>query len=247
MKKFLNKKLYFIIIIFVVCSLLAIFLITRNKNSVNKENLIDENINAEISDIEDNDNNINNIAENTMEKQSNIIQQEDTKEETKNDAINEQNDKKIETQKIQNNEKKETNVKNKQETFPTTTKSTKNQNSATSSKPTNNQQISTSNNTTNNQQDNKTTNNSGSKKDTEEQPEKCKRGQHFMDVGNCGKWFNSHSECEAYYDKIVKEWNDKFNNGEITYEEYLNKCPTSFEDFSCMYCGKYTMNIYYRK
>lgn len=246
MKKFLNKKLYVIILTIMVSFILIVFFIVKNSNPLNEDILINENINQKNNNIEYNDSNIDNITENTIKDQYNIVSQGNTNDESKI----------IENQKPKSNENKGTSASNnkeilekenkKQELSSTTNKVSESQHSNTNSAIKNNQQTSKSN-SENNQPNTKNNNSSDSKNNTEDQLEKCKRGQHLMEVGNCGKWFNSHSECEAYYDKIVKEWNDKFNNGKITYDEYLNKCPTSFEDFSCMCCGKYTMNIYYRK
>ena len=68
---------------------------------------------------------------------------------------------------------------------------------------------------------------------------------HSIPVGNCGKWFNSYSECEKEFYRVSKIWSDKVKNGEIDFDTYQAKAPGGFETFTCMYCGKYTMDIYY--
>lgn len=83
------------------------------------------------------------------------------------------------------------------------------------------------------------------------QPTRCTHNNnHGMDVGNCGKWFNSKNEAISYYEEKIKYWDEWWNstdpndtNADATY--YKN-CPTGYEIWSCMYCNKWTINLYYR-
>lgn len=72
-----------------------------------------------------------------------------------------------------------------------------------------------------------------------------------QDASKCthGKenYFNTREEAIAQYKNKVKEYSDKVKNNEITYEEYIKLCPYGYEDWSCPYCGKWTINMYYRK
>lgn len=85
----------------------------------------------------------------------------------------------------------------------------------------------------------------------ETQPTRCtNNNNHGMDVGNCGKWFNSKNEAISYYEEKIKYWDEWWNstdpndtNADATY--YKN-CPTGYEIWSCMYCNKWTINLYYR-
>ena len=69
----------------------------------------------------------------------------------------------------------------------------------------------------------------------------CKNNNHGMSVGNSGKWFNT----IATYKQESKMWGDKWKNNEISDDEYYRNCPYGYEIWSCMYCGKWTINYYY--
>ena len=84
-------------------------------------------------------------------------------------------------------------------------------------------------------------------KKTEPVIERCtKNSNHGMGVGNSGKWFNSKSEAIAYYDSQTKLWSNKWENFEIDDNTYYKNCPSGYEVWDCMYCGKWTINFYYR-
>lgn len=70
---------------------------------------------------------------------------------------------------------------------------------------------------------------------------------HSIGVGNCGKWYASASEGIAEYDSIISYWGTKWENFEIDNDTYYSKCPSGYQYISCMYCGKYTLDYYYRK
>lgn len=81
----------------------------------------------------------------------------------------------------------------------------------------------------------------------EEKPTKCtNNSNHGMNVGNSGKWFNSKQEAVNYYDSIIKTWGDKWENFEIDSETYDKNCPYGYEVWTCPFCGKWTINFYYR-
>ena len=69
---------------------------------------------------------------------------------------------------------------------------------------------------------------------------------HGMSCGNIGKWFNNKREIEQYLKEIDNNYAQKYENGEITYQEYVTKVPYGYECWSCGYCGKWTGNFYYR-
>ena len=80
-----------------------------------------------------------------------------------------------------------------------------------------------------------------------ETPTRCtKNNNHGMNVGNSGKWFNSKQEAVNYYDSLIKTWGDKWENFEIDSETYDKNCPYGYEVWSCPFCGKWTINFYYR-
>lgn len=70
---------------------------------------------------------------------------------------------------------------------------------------------------------------------------------HSIGVGNCGKWFATTSEGIAEYNSIISYWGTKWENFEIDNDTYYSKCPSGYQYISCMYCGKYTFDYYYRK
>ena len=75
---------------------------------------------------------------------------------------------------------------------------------------------------------------------------KCSDTKHGVGVGNSNKWFNSYNEAVSYYDNLINNYSNQVHSGEITPEEYNKKCPYGYETWSCPYCGKWTLNYYYR-
>ena len=69
---------------------------------------------------------------------------------------------------------------------------------------------------------------------------------HSMSCGNMEKWFNNKNEIEQYLKEIDNSYAEKYENGEITYKEYVTKVPYGYECWSCGYCGKWTGNFKYR-
>ena len=69
---------------------------------------------------------------------------------------------------------------------------------------------------------------------------------HGMSCGNMGRWFNNKREIEQYLKEIDNNYAQKYENGEITYQEYVTKVPYGYECWSCSYCGKWTGNFKYR-
>ena len=75
----------------------------------------------------------------------------------------------------------------------------------------------------------------------------CNGNNHGIGVGNSGKWFNSKDEAISTYRAKIKEWEDKWTDKDnpISDDEYYNNCPCGYEIWTCMYCGKWTLNYYY--
>lgn len=73
----------------------------------------------------------------------------------------------------------------------------------------------------------------------------CASGNHSMGVGNIGRWFNNRNELTSHYQNVVNGWNNKLNNSEITWEEYIKNCPQGYKSWSCSNCGKWTGNFTY--
>ena len=68
---------------------------------------------------------------------------------------------------------------------------------------------------------------------------------HSLDCGNMGKWFSSKSDVKSYVNSVMNKYNSQYENGEITWEEYVKKCPCGYEAWSCSDCGKWTGNFKY--
>ncbi len=101
----------------------------------------------------------------------------------------------------------------------------------------------TGNNTSSNASSSSKPNNNGGSATT---TSGCASGNHSMPTGNCGKWFNSRSECQEYMSQTYEMWAKKLHNNEITREEYNKKCPDGYECWSCSNCGKWTLNYKYK-
>lgn len=76
--------------------------------------------------------------------------------------------------------------------------------------------------------------------------EKCSDTKHGIEVGNSNKWFDSKQEAIKYYEDIIKTWGEKWTNYEIDSETYYKNCPSGYEVFSCPYCEKWTINLFYK-
>ena len=133
-----------------------------------------------------------------------------------------------------------------------TTSSPSNNNSSSQKKETVTQSTTTQKNTT--QTSTPSTSQSSSIKSspqeetkTESTVERCtNNNNHSMSTGNSGKWFNSKSDAIAYYNEQIKYWGEQWENNKIDNDTYYKNCPFGYEIWDCMYCGKWTINFYYR-
>lgn len=69
---------------------------------------------------------------------------------------------------------------------------------------------------------------------------------HSPSVGNIGKWFDTKNDIQQYVENLSNGWFKKYENGDITYEEYVKNFPYGYECYSCSICGKWTANLKYR-
>ena len=148
----------------------------------------------------------------------------------------------------------QTTTKNRQESTQTKSSSSNN-NSNTQKKETVTQSTSQSTATTqtstpSTQTTSQTSSSQSSKQEetkTEPKVDRCtNNNNHGMDVGNSGKWFNSKGDAVAYYNSQVSYWGNQWETDTIDDATYYKNCPTGYEVWSCMYCGKWTINFYYR-
>ena len=62
---------------------------------------------------------------------------------------------------------------------------------------------------------------------------------------SASNYYNTKAEAIAEYDRIINKWSDKWLNNEVDDETYYKNCPDGYEIFSCPYCNKWTINLYY--
>lgn len=76
----------------------------------------------------------------------------------------------------------------------------------------------------------------------------CKgKNDHWMPSGNVGKWYSSKQAFMNGYNSKVDYWNNKLDNDEISYEEYIKQVPRGYEIWQCAECGKWTGNYKYKQ
>lgn len=138
---------------------------------------------------------------------------------------------------------------------PENNKTTENNNNTTASKSNNSVGTSQKSTLSSSEKSNNTGNNTSSNASSSSKPNNnggsatttssCANGNHSMPTGNIGKWFNSRNELNSYYLSVGKEWNNKYSNGKITFEELTKNCPEGYECWSCSNCGKWSGNFKY--
>lgn len=88
--------------------------------------------------------------------------------------------------------------------------------------------------------------NSSSKDNSTTKTTTCtNNSNHSMPTGDIGKWFSSKNDLKNYVEAIMDEWEDKYENGQISWKEKCNNCPQGWECWNCAYCGKWTGNFKY--
>lgn len=78
------------------------------------------------------------------------------------------------------------------------------------------------------------------------QKKQCDGNNHKITSGNTGKWFDTQAQADNYYNQELEKWGKKWETGAIKKDEYLEKCPSGYETWSCPQCQKWTLNFYYR-
>ena len=220
-----NLKIIFLLMA-VICIILlgtSIYLLTKKKNQTNNgEN--NEILNNAITEnaVEENiekDNVINTVEQNEIVEQSNEkIKQT---EQPKQTEVETKNTIKNTTTKANNKTETQKEVQ-KQEKQTTTKVEEKQETKAEEQKP----------------------------QETKKEENKVVRcttnNNHGMNIGNSNRWFDTYNSAVAYYDNLISNYGSKLRAEEITIEEYDKKCPCGYETWSCPYCGKWTVNFYYR-
>lgn len=87
--------------------------------------------------------------------------------------------------------------------------------------------------------------NSTQEKEQETVITKCTETNHMIETGNSGKWFDTKQEAVAFYEKEIKEWEEKWLKDEIDDDTYYKNCPDGYEYLSCPLCQKWTLTLFY--
>lgn len=241
----MKKKIFItilIIFILLMCSMIGVWIFVHPKdatitlakdNSIN-ENTIDISTNTIPDEVESKSNII--IAESELKLETKTEPEEELQKQ--DDLVVEKTSNKPSTPTVTSTSS--TN-KNTQSNNTNNTQNNKNTNTKSTTSPSNVENTKTTDTTTTKPVDKPTE----TKPVT--QPIRCTHNNnHGMDVGNCGKWFNSKNEAIAYYEEKINYWGKLWESYQIEDSEYYKNCPTGYEYWSCMYCNKWTINLYYR-
>ena len=246
MKKYLYFVIPIIIFLIMVLSFICLYQNKKDVNSTVMNEVINETLevnNENINTIEPEDdspetvNNEDLITESEIKQVDEVVKKENTKSTT---SVSNSNSSIKTTSTI----KKETSTENikKEESKVTVKVEEKKEETKPSLPQTTESTIPKEDSTTSN--DNTKT----EEVKTEEIVVRCTTNHnHSIGVGNCGKWYSSTSEGIAEYDSIISYWGTKWEMFEIDNDTYYSKCPSGYQYISCMYCGRYTFDYYYRK
>lgn len=166
---------------------------------------------------------IENVENKSEEKENSQISNSDNNKTTKNETKDNNEEKKTETIKTDN--KKEEQKENiKQEVIQNNKETTKKEETKSEESYT------------------EETINVAEKKE-------CIGNNHGMGVGNSGKWFETKEEAISYYTNLIDYWDEWWQkadpNDTEADETYYKNCPDGYEIWSCPYCNKWTINLYY--
>lgn len=233
-----NKKLVNLIIIALIIALIITAVIIKNTqaNSSESDIAIEDEIVNEIKNINEIEDTSEIITEETNNILENVISESD-KENTQEADIIEQ--KSI----ISKEEPKETNVNTQEKKVDNSKKKEQPKTTQTKTQETISKQETQMQEQKIQEQPKQET-----KTEPIKEPEKpkCSDSKHGVGVGNSDRWFNSYSEAIAFYDSLINNYSNQVHSGDITSEEYNKLCPYGYETWSCPYCGKWTLNYYYR-
>lgn len=166
---------------------------------------------------------IENVDSKSEEKENSQISNSDNNKTTKNETKDNKEEKKTETIKTEN-KKEEQKENTKQEVTPNNKETTKKEETKSEESYT------------------EETINVAEKKE-------CIGNNHGMGVGNSGKWFETKEEAISYYTNLIDYWDEWWQkadpNDTEADETYYKNCPDGYEIWSCPYCNKWTINLYY--
>ena len=79
-------------------------------------------------------------------------------------------------------------------------------------------------------------------KKKEDKAKKEEKHKHRFTVN--GGWYKTSDEAIRKFQSISDQWNKKYEDGEISWDEYCRKCPTGYEIYRCT-CGMQGLNLMY--
>lgn len=185
----MKKYIFFSSIILIIITLsLTITMKSLNKNNESSEIL-----------SKDNQTNLDNVQENVIEfseiDENNNVQDNEFREETKSQIVN--NYEEIKIKEVQQEEKQEEKIVSPTPEIKKATPTTKSKESKEEQKEVVKTEIPKI--VEPKQEENKKI-----------ETYKCSGSNHGVGVGNSQKWFNSESEAISYYKSIIKNWGDKW-------------------------------------
>lgn len=84
------------------------------------------------------------------------------------------------------------------------------------------------------------------KKDNEKKKQETetqnKPHQHMFTVN--GGWYKTNNEAIRKFQSLTDQWNKKYEDGKISWDEFCQRCPSGYEIFRCT-CGMYGLNLTY--
>ena len=232
----MRKKKIIILIIALTIASIIIALIINQVISTKSESNID--VKNEIVKEINNTNEFQETSENVIEN-TNVIQEENISivEDTKEEVLLNQGNKVQEDENIQ--EQKNA-TENTQEKIAEGTKQAEIKETVQTS-----EEINTTKNESKEEKQEQTVQENKTENVVQEKP-KCSDTKHGIVAGNSNKWFDSYEEADSFYNAEIEVWGKQWENGEIDKDEYLEKCPSGYEVWTCPLCQKWTLNFYYR-
>jgi hypothetical protein len=230
-------KLVLICTVFIIVLIIGIVYIKLNKNDVYNQIKTLDDKSAEAEETEIMESNIEDIViEEPTKNVSNVKEQVITQDTPTNT--------KIDTQPA--NQNNNTIEKNNTTDSKVNTSAANNnaKNSNATNDNTDNSKITETNTTTTTQE--KIDKVDTTPKEEKPQQERCtNNSNHGIGVGNVGKWYNTKADAITEYNSKVEYWSNKWKNNEIDMNTYDKNCPSGYQVFSCMFCGKWSIDYYY--
>lgn len=243
----MKKYLYFVIPIIILIAIIITFTVVYLNKKTNDTSVINADVNKIQEDESEYTNEVssNSITQIDNNKDNEVQKPEDDNEENTEEITVKQEDKSSSEDNTTTKKESSTSTVKKDETNTAKKENKKDENKNTTSTQKTEQTQTTS------KKDTTDTNNKQEEVKKEETVIRCTNNDnHGMSVGNTGKWFNSKDEAVAYYKSEVKRWGEWWEDTDADDTEadeiYRKNCPSGHQEWTCMYCRKWTIDFYYR-